>query len=73
MRGKKPKLDDDFTSGSSAESDDAALAQRQREASLAAIREGLADVNAGRTYPAAEVLQQLFDSLRPGHPENLCS
>ena len=36
---------------------------REREETLAAIREGLADVEAGRTYPAEEVLRELRAEL----------
>lgn len=73
MRGKKPKFEDDLTPSSDDDFRDSTLVQRQREESLAAIREGLADIDAGRTYPAAEVLRQLFDSLLPGRREDLCS
>jgi predicted transcriptional regulator len=36
---------------------------REHEESLAAIREGLADVEAGRTRPADEVLRELREEL----------
>ena len=36
---------------------------REREETLAAIREGLADVEAGRTYPAADELRELRAEL----------
>ncbi len=32
---------------------------REREETLAAIREGLADVEAGRTYPAEDVMREI--------------
>jgi len=36
---------------------------RERENVLAAIREGLADVEAGRTYPAEDVIRDLRAEL----------
>jgi predicted transcriptional regulator len=36
---------------------------REREETLDAIREGLADVEAGRTFPAEEVIRQLRAEL----------
>ncbi len=36
---------------------------REREETLDAIREGLADVEAGRTFPAEEVIRQLLAEL----------
>lgn len=39
---------------------------REREETLAAIRESLADVEAGRTYPAEEVLRELRAELNEG-------
>ncbi len=32
---------------------------REREEALAAIREGLADVEAGRTYPSEDVMREI--------------
>lgn len=37
---------------------------REREETLAALREGLADVDAGRTIPAEAVLRELRAELR---------
>ncbi len=73
MRGKKQTFENGLAPSPDDESRDSNLAQRQRAESLAAIREGLADIEAGRTYLAEEVLRQLFDSLLPGHQEDLCS
>lgn len=36
---------------------------REREEMLAAIRDGLADVEAGRTFPAEEVIRKLREEL----------
>jgi len=36
---------------------------REREETLAAIREGLADVEAGRTFPAEDVIRELRAEL----------
>lgn len=36
---------------------------REREETLAAIREGLADVEAGRTFPAEDVIRELRAAL----------
>jgi predicted transcriptional regulator len=36
---------------------------REKEETLAAVREGLADIEAGRTWPADEVLRELRQSL----------
>ena len=36
---------------------------REREETLAAIREGLADVDAGRTYPVEDVIRELRAEL----------
>jgi predicted transcriptional regulator len=54
-----------LASGTAAQmSPEQALARwREREESLAAIREGLADVEAGRTRPAEEVLRELRAEL----------
>lgn len=37
---------------------------RDREESLEAIREGLADIEAGRTYPAEDVIRELRSRLK---------
>jgi len=36
---------------------------KEREATIAAVRESLADIEAGRTYPAADVLEELRQGL----------
>ena len=36
---------------------------RERQDAVAAIREGLADVDAGRTYPAEEVIREMRAEL----------
>lgn len=43
--------------------EEALVLWREKEKTLAAVREGLADIEAGRTWPAEDVLRELRQEL----------